>query len=176
MTFCLDNFSNAEQSSFGTRWLLFSDQSLGGQSQAEANYAQDPNRVKITGFLSPDFDPCFVQWVLPLVHSRYLFDAKHFEGVYLSYRLPEPTRLFLTLRSKELSMPWQHYRVPLPAQSETIQQKFSLKEFLPFGTDHGLNPERLSRIGLMAEAHSPGASASEVKQNFEFELAEIGFY
>lgn len=169
MTFCLDDFSNAEQSSFGTRWLLFSDQSLGGQSQAEADYAQEPKRVKIAGLLSPDFEPCFVQWVLPLVHSRYLFDAKHFEGVYIAYRSAH-THLFLTLRSKELSMPWQHYRIALPTQSECIQQKFSLKDFLPYGTDHGLNPERLSRIGLMAEA------PSEAKQNFEFELAEIGFY
>ena len=173
MSYRLDDFSNPEQSSFGTCWLLFSDQSLGGNSQAEAHYSQNPDVVKLTGTLSPDFESCFVQWVLPLVHSRYLFDAKHFQGVYLTYRLPEHTRLFLTLRSRELSMPWQHYRVELPTQSESIEQRFELTAFRPFGTEHSLNPERISRIGLMTEADSP---ETVEKQAFEFELTEIGFY
>lgn len=173
MSYRIDNFSNSEQSSFGTQWILFTDQTLGGSSQAEAKYTQNPDSVKITGTLSPDFEPCFVQWVLPLVHSRYLFDAKHFQGVYIKYRLPEHTRLFLTLRSRELSMPWQHYRLELPTQIDSLEQRFELTDLQPFGTDHSLNPERLSRIGLMAEALNPEKAE---KQAFEFELAEIGFY
>jgi hypothetical protein len=170
MAYLLDDFQHPnEVSRFGTRWFIFSDQVMGGCSSARAHYRQHNGLRSLCfeGQVSLENQGGFIQLALPLVHSRYLFDARHFQGVHLRVKAEQREGWYLHLRTRELSMPWQHYRAAFfpTTHWQTLEIPFEL--FYPIGTNHPLNLERLTRIGIVAG-----------QQDFEaqLELREIGFY
>ena len=170
MAYLLDDFQRKDEvSRFGTRWFVFSDQVMGGVSSAQAYYTQAEGTrcLRFEGQVSLENRGGFIQLALPLVHSRYLFDARHFAGIHLRVRSEQDEGWYLHMRTRELSMPWQHYRAaffPTPDWS-TLEIPFDL--FYPVSTTHPLNLERLTRIGIVAG-----------QQNFEarLEISQIGFY
>lgn len=169
MRFLLDNFDHPDGvSSFGTEWILFSDQVMGGHSQAcvKTLTTSEGPCLHLQGQVNTQ-DGGFIQVALPLVHSRYLFDAAHFQGVYLTAKSPHTEGYYIHLRTRELSMPWQHYAAPLRLTPEWKEYQLPFDMFYPVSTGHPLNLERLTRIGLVA-----------ANQDFEADLkvAEIGFY
>ncbi|MBF2053067.1 MAG: CIA30 family protein [Candidatus Sericytochromatia bacterium] len=166
MTYLLDDFKQAEQARFGTHWMAFSDQVMGGCSDVRLRH--DPETgLQLRGSVSLQNQGGFIQAALPLVHSRHLFDARHFEGVHIRCLAPQPGSYFVHLRSKELSMPWQHYRASLPAEAQwqTLQVPFSA--FEARRTNHPLNLAYLTRIAVVAAGFAGPA---------ELWLSEIGFY
>lgn len=168
-SFILDDFADAEQARFGTQWIHFTDQVMGGLSegQSEVTLKDDRSCLHLSGAVSLDNMGGFVQVALPLVHSRYLFDARHFQGVSLLCQSPEPEGYYVHLRTRELSMPWQHYRATFfPGRSWT-QCQIPFEAFIPSGTGHPLNLSRLTRLGIVA--------GRKVFQP-ELYLAEVGFY
>lgn len=171
MTYLLDDFSRAEASLFGTAWELFSDQMLDGASEGrierQAATADDPACLHLHGELHPGARNGFLQLALPLVSSRYLFDARHFSGVRIACRSLAPAGFGLLLRTKELSMPWQHYRADFAPTAQWAEYRLPLADFVPVQTAHALNSERLSRLAITV-----GPPAERV----DFWLAEIGFY
>ena len=171
MTYLLDDFSQSDGSRFGTDWQLFSDQVLDGDSEGRIEQLaadQDaPACLHLQGELKPGAQNGFLQLALPLVASRYLFDARHFSGIQLSCRATAAEGFALLLRTKELSMPWQHYRAPLVPSADWAVHRVDFSDFVPVQTSHELNLERLSRLAIVA---GPPA------QRVDFWLAEIGFY
>lgn len=169
MNFLLDDFSQLEHSRFGTAWQVLPDP----RTEAVLSAFDKPlaqlrlERTEAENYL------CFSgqqtaasQLVLPLVHSRYLFDARHFKGLYLKARSQESEQSFaLILRTKELSMPWQHYRCEFSLSQQWQNLELPFEQFVAISTAHELNTERISKIALAATSHS-----------FELQLAEIGFY
>ncbi|PIQ23577.1 hypothetical protein COW36_13990 [bacterium (Candidatus Blackallbacteria) CG17_big_fil_post_rev_8_21_14_2_50_48_46] len=170
MAYLLDDFSREDEVSlFGTEWFVFSDQVMGGISQAQASHQQSPDGplLHFGGKISLENQGGFIQLALPLIHSRYLFDARHFRGVHLLARANQREGWYIHLRTKELSMPWQHYRAPFyPCPDWEIHQ-IPFELFYPVGTGHPLNLERLTRIGIVA-----GQRAFQA----DLELKQIGFY
>lgn len=170
MRFLLDDFALAEQSHFGTAWMLFSDQVMDGASQGQISHECHEDKtacLHLQGDLNPGERNGFLQLALPLVASRYLFDARHFKGVELTCRATSPTGYWLLLRTKELSMPWQHFRAPLLPTPEWGTHQIPFADFVSFQTSHELNLERLSRLAILA-----GAPLTKP----DLHLAEIGFY
>ncbi|MGV3525309.1 MAG: CIA30 family protein [Candidatus Sericytochromatia bacterium] len=167
MRYLLDDFQDPARSRFGTEWLPFTDEVMGGSSTVLAQ------RVEVDGH------PClrlqgeitqpegFIQAALPLVHSRYLFDARHFEGVHLVCRSDQPQGYFIHVRTKELSMPWQHYRMAVFPTPEWAVHQLPFSAFIPVSTGHEINLERLTRIGVVAGQRAFHA---------DLLVAEIGFY
>ncbi|HEY9841459.1 MAG TPA: CIA30 family protein, partial [Candidatus Obscuribacterales bacterium] len=157
---------------FGTAWLLFSDQVMDGASQARSVYeiVQGQPCVRLQGELEPGSLNGFIQLALPLVHSRYLFDARHFAGVRLRCRSPQADGgegFSIQLRTRELSMPWQHYRAPFVPTAEWQHHLIPFADFVPVQTAHVLNLERLSRLAIVA---------GPPPQSVDLWLAEVGFY
>lgn len=181
MTYLLDDFATPELSRFGTAWFLFTDQVLDGGStgsmqigplaaqDTDSNTSDDTrSRLSLSGEVNSDKG--FIQAALPLVHSRYLFDARHFSGVHLVCRSPgQPADggYYLHLRTRELSMPWQHYCAPIQPGSDWSEQRIPFTSFQPTSTTHELNLELLSRIAIVAGQRVFSA---------ELQVAEIGFY
>lgn len=172
MTYLLDDFASADQSRFGTSWFLITDEELGGDSSGDLQIQQadsEPSVLKLSGSISTEKG--FIQAALPLIHSRYLFDARHFSGMHLVCRSlsqnPDSTGYYLQLRTRELSMPWQHYRAAIQPGHDWSELQIPFSEFKPISTTHELNLERLSRVGIVAglQVFNP-----------DLQLAEIGFY
>jgi len=195
MTYLLDDFQDPERSRFGTLWLGFSDQVMGGGSELVWSHLpardEDPACLQLQGQLQPAPQTgAFVQVALPLVHSRYLFDARHFSGVHLRCCSPEPQGYFIHLRTKELSMPWQHYRAAFVPQPEWSDCQVPFAEFEAVSTTRPLNLERLTRIGVVAALSAAESQAELAETGFltrvgaerkalpshKLKLAEIGFY
>lgn len=166
MTYLLDDFQQAEQARFGTRWLAFSDQVMGGRSELSLQHGPGAT-LTLTGQLSLENQGGFIQAALPLVHSRHLFDARHFTGVHICCQARQPGSYFVHLRSKELSMPWQHYRAPLPASAEWQCFQIPFSAFEARRTNHSLNLAYLTRLAVVAAGFAGPA---------ELCLSEIGFY
>lgn len=166
-TFVLDDFSTATRSRFGTEWIYGSDEVMDGSSRGQLAWSEADGRhlLRLSGEIETDTG--FILAALPLVHSRYLFDARHFAGVELCVRSPEAEGFWLQLHSKELSMPWQHYRAPFAPGPDwqTLQIPFSA--FVPVGTAHELNTERLNRLAIVA---------GQRRFSPDLEISEIGFY
>lgn len=170
MAYLLDDFSREDGCSlFGTEWLIFSDQVMGGCSEVQVRREQDAGGPFLTleGEVRLENQGGFIQLALPLVHSRYLFDARHFRGVYLQVRAWQHQGWYIHLRTKELSMPWQHYRAAFYPDRDWSTCEIPFELFYPVSTVHPLNLERLTRIGIVAEqnAFQP-----------HLELRAIGFY
>lgn len=171
MAYLLDDFSREDGCSlFGTEWLVFSDQVMGGHSEIRVQRIQEPTGafLRIKGEVRPENQKGFIQVALPLVHSRYLFDARHFQGVYLQARAWQKEGWSIHLRTKELSMPWQHYRAPFYPTPEWTTYEIPFTLFYPVSTIHPLNLERLTRLGIVA--------AGEQAFQPQLELRAIGFY
>lgn len=167
MTYLLDNFEQAEVACFGTRWLIFSDQVMGGCSEGQGVWHPELPGLQLCGNVSLENAGGFIQALLPLVHSRHLFDARHFSGVHLRGQSQLAGSYFVYLRSKELSMPWQHYRVRLPISSEMQSYQLPFSYFEPFSTNHALNLAYLTQISVVA---------ADFKGPADLLLSEIGFY
>ncbi|PKL79751.1 MAG: NADH:ubiquinone oxidoreductase [Candidatus Melainabacteria bacterium HGW-Melainabacteria-1] len=167
MTYLLDDFADSEVSRFGTAWRFMCDQVMGGQSQGslELTISDSKPCLHLHGQVAAEIG--FIQAALSLVHSRYLFDARHFSGVWLTCRSEQSEGFWLHLRSKELSMPWQHYAAAFEPVAQWRQLKIPFAEFLPQATGHELNLERLTSIGIAC-----------ARRQFYPDLfvSEIGFY
>lgn len=170
MSYLLDDFSDAEVSCLGTRWLAFSDQVMGGASEVQMAHTEYQGRacLQLTGQIRSDNRGGFVLAALPLVPSRLLFDASAYQGVYLVSCSPQPAGHYrLQLRSRELSMPWQHFWAELQPTAEWQRFEIPFDSFQASHTHHSLNTHVLTRVGLAGVL--PAESA-------EIYLAEIGFY
>ena len=169
MTYLLDDFSDSERALFGTTWIQFSDQVMGGLSEGQAQYTQKDslNCLRLSGAVSLDHMGGFVQVELPLVHSRNLFDAEQYKGVYVLCQSIEPEGYYIHLRTRELSMPWQHYRAAFFPGRIWTECQIPFEAFIPTSTGHPLNVQRLTGLGIVAGRRS---------FNPELYLAKIGFY
>ncbi len=172
MTYLLDDFASADQSRFGTSWFLFTDEELGGHSSGKLQIKQaDSEQTVLELSGSVRTETGFIQAALPLIHSRYLFDARHFSGMHLVCRNLNPNSdtsgYYLQLRTRELSMPWQHYSAAIQPGQNWSELQIPFSEFKPISTTHKLNLERLSRVGIVAglQVFKP-----------DLQIAEIGFY
>jgi hypothetical protein len=170
MVYLLDDFSRKDDVSlFGTEWILFSDSVMGGESQAytERLASAQEHCLELGGKVSLAQQGGFIQLALPLVHSRYLFDARHFQGVHLVARSGQSEGWYVHLRTRELSMPWQHYRAAFFPTPEWKIQQIPFELFYPVSTGHPLNLERLTRIGIVA---------GNKEFQAQIQLKEVGFY
>jgi hypothetical protein len=158
----VDTFTNPQASTFGTRWEVQTDQSMGGQSQGELRPCRlaDAPYLTLTGTVSlenterPE-DGGFIQATLPLIRSRQLYNAQAYAGVRIvcacEQAMPiKENHYALRLSTRELSMPWQyytHYFQPTPGR-QTFDLPFN--NFTVVNTSHQLNPAYLMSLSITA--------------------------
>ncbi len=157
--FTLDNFASAERSAFGTRWECLTDESMGGTSTgnlifhtAEA-YAELRGQTHDSEHLK--YTEPFVEWSLPLLYSRQLFDAREYRGVRLrcASELPAAQEQYAVhLHTRELSMPWQYYRQNFVPGEQVQWFELPFTAFEAVNTNHPLNPAYLLSLGVVTTA------------------------
>lgn len=175
----VDTFTHSQASTFGTKWEIQTDQSLGGKSQGELQIhsASDAPYLTLTGTVSlenterPE-DGGFIQATLPLVRSRQLYNAQNYLGVRIVCACRQQTPIkdhhyALRLSTRELSMPWQYYTHHF--QPTQVIQAFDLafSNFAVINTSHELNPAYLMSLAITAgnDTFAP-----------HLNIYEVGFY
>lgn len=143
----LDDFKLQEHSAFGTPWLFFSDEVIGGRSLSSSRINVAHKQLELRGQVHEGF----IQAALPLVQSRTLFDASEYSGICIKARSPSKTSFALHLRSRELSMPWQHFRQSFEPSEHWADFHLSFQSFRPAATQHELDLRHLTQIGIVAE-------------------------
>ncbi|MBN2647546.1 MAG: CIA30 family protein [Thiotrichales bacterium] len=88
----------------------------------------------------------FVQMKWPFAPELRL---EQFEGVGVECRLQGASEFEALLKSQQLWMPWQSYRISVRANSDWQTVYFPFAAFKPYRTQTLLNPQRLSHFSLL---------------------------
>jgi hypothetical protein len=151
-TLLLDDFSS-ERSALGTTWQLFTDQVMGGQSEARASrtrIARTPCLV-IEGLVRTEGNGGFLQVALPLTVNGTPLDASRYQGVRVTVARGSG-HWALHLRTASMTAPWMHYRAMLPGRAEKLWVPIDVpfSAFVGEGTSAVLDTNTLVRLGIVA--------------------------
>jgi hypothetical protein len=150
--YLIDDFSSAGgASALGTSWRMFTDQVMGGVSEATSNLERLDGRrcLRLRGRVSLANNGGFIQVALPLDRSGRPFDASEFKGVRAWVR-GNGKSYHLHLRTTATRLPWQYYSIAFPAGKEWRSADLPFDLFRPENLETKLDPARLERIALVA--------------------------
>jgi hypothetical protein len=148
----IDDFSGSNGiSSFGSQWRMFTDQVMGGRSNADWNYDTIDGRkcVRLWGDVSLANNGGFVQIALPLNKDGRPFDASAFKGVRIWTR-GNGEAYHIHLRSSDSRRPWQYYGAKFVANETWQMIDLPFSDFKPENLRSKLKTDRLVRIAVVA--------------------------
>ena len=145
-----DRSSGTLVSNIGTRWRLITDGVMGGISSGRLSLTEVDGRrcLRLHGEVSTANNGGFIQLQLPLAPTGE-FDAGDYNGVRLVAR-GNGERYNLHLKTVDLSLPWQSYRVEFLAGTHWQTFDLPFARFAPHRTTRALDPRGLERLGVVA--------------------------
>ncbi|MFT7287599.1 MAG: hypothetical protein ACI87W_001713 [Halieaceae bacterium] len=153
----LDDFSDPDRASIGSRWRFFSDRVMGGVSDgyAEHKLIEDRNALRLRGTVSLENNGGFIQASLDLSAQGGTLDASGYLGIAL-YLRGDGSDYGIHLRTTDIQRPWQSYRARIRSSANWIRYELPFRDFAPHRIDRSLDPRKLRRLGLIA-IEKPGA-------------------
>jgi len=152
----------------GAKWGLFTDQVMGGVSQATMvrEIIAGRTAIRIRGDVSLENNGGFVQIALDVSPSGEPLDVSEFDGIEIDV-FGNSERYGLHLRTADMTRPWQSYRQIFRAADtwQTVHLPFA--GFEAHRIDVQLNHGCVRRIGLVAIGRAFAADLS---------LGRIAFY
>ena len=151
-TLLIDDFARDDGvSSLATAWQRFTDQVMGGRSQAtSAVEILDGRRcLRLAGEVSLANNGGFIQVALPLAVRGGVLDARGWTGLRLLVR-GAGEGYYLHLRTADCRLPWQYYGAALPCGPEWSAVEIAFTDFRPESLGAKLDVSRLQRLGVVA--------------------------
>jgi adhesin HecA-like repeat protein len=148
----IDDFSQAHPlAANGARWQAFSDNVMGGVSQARMAREAVGRRpaLRLTGAVRLENNGGFVQAALDLAPDAGSVDARGWSGIELDVFGP-PESYGLHLRTADLTRPWQSYRQGFATTPAWRTVRLPFAGFTPYRTETALDLSRLRRLGVIA--------------------------
>ena len=149
------------------RWRLMTDQVMGGQSTGRVGYDTRAGRTALvlSGHVSTRNNGGFIQVVFD-IDQQLTGRIAECTGVRLAV-IGNGHSYNVHLRTDELLLPWQSYRVQFTSSREWQIIELPFKQFSAYKTDKQLNLAKLKRIGVVA-----------IGADFDADIAigQIGFY
>jgi Complex I intermediate-associated protein 30 (CIA30) len=138
-------------STVGTRWMLFTDQVMGGVSNGmmARNTIAGRTAIRMRGEVSLENNGGFVQIALDLAPGGQAVDVSDWRGIELDI-FGNGEEYNLHLRTDDLVRPWQAYRQCFLSQPQWRTVQLPFQQFAPYRTDIPLDTCRLRRIGIVA--------------------------
>jgi hypothetical protein len=135
----------------GSPWRLFTDQVMGGVSQATMvrDIVAGRPAIRLRGDVRLENNGGFVQIGLDLSPDGGVVDASDWSGVELDV-FGNGEEYGVHLRTDALTRPWQSYRHAFTARAEWRTVRLPFDRFVLWRTDVPLDPRRLRRIGVAA--------------------------
>jgi hypothetical protein len=141
----LDNF----RSQAGA-WEMVSDQVMGGVSDGRLSHERLQSRMalRLTGHVSTENNGGFLQMARDLGGSDGM-DASGYSGLELDV-LGNGESYNLHLRTKDVTRPWQSYRMSFTAPDSWTTVKLPFADFTAHRLTSPLDLKSLRRIGIVA--------------------------
>lgn len=134
----------------GTNWQLFTDSVMGGVSKATMARETVDRReaIRLLGDVSVKNNGGFVQICLDFRPDGLQIDASSWRGVEVDV-FGNGEEYGVSLRTTDLTRPWQSYRQSFLAAPNWTTVKLPFKYFVPNRTDAPLDIRLLQRIGII---------------------------
>lgn len=133
-----------------SQWKLVSDQVMGGVSNGRVEHDRvlDRDCLRLRGTVTTENNGGFIQIALPLAPSD-IENAASYDGLLLSVS-GNREQYNVHLRTADLWLPWQSYRVSFHANPGWQQIVLPFEDFAAYKTRRKLDLNQLRRIGLVA--------------------------
>jgi hypothetical protein len=166
-TILIDDFSNPDVSSYGTRWAFFSDQVMGGVSTGRMTHETiDGKRcLRILGDVSLENRGGFIQGALSLAGTSRAFDAGSYTGVRIMVR-GNGEEYAIHLRTLQTERPWQYYGAKFAATPEWTSVDIPFSAFEGENLVAALDTRRLTRIAVVAASKAFNADLAVARLEF----------
>ena len=148
----IDDLSRAPpMAATGCPWRLFTDQVMGGVSQATMvrDIVAGRPAIRLRGDVRLENNGGFVQMSLDLSPDGGVVDASGWSGVELDV-FGNGEEYGVHLRTDALTRPWQSWRQIFTASAEWRTVRLPFDRFAPHRVDVPFDPRRLRRIGVAA--------------------------
>ncbi|HEY9050078.1 MAG TPA: CIA30 family protein [Gammaproteobacteria bacterium] len=145
-----DRSSGDLRATSGNAWRLVTDDVMGGISRGQLTIdtiEQHPC-LHMQGEVKLDNNGGFVQIALDLSDS-VLKNITDYQGITLDV-FGNDEAYNIHLRSDDLWLPWQSYRITFNATPKWQTLRIPFSEFKPYRTNTSLDISELTRIGLVA--------------------------
>lgn len=162
-----DRTSGDFSASSGNVWKQVTDGVMGGISKAKLLPDKIENRacLHLSGEVSLENNGGFIQMALDLPDA-IVENAGRYKGIFLEvYGNTEQYNVHL--KTGDITLPWQSYRVSFQAQSLWQTLYLPFEEFKPHRIDKALDIRSLKRIGIVAIGRAFNADLC---------VAKVGFY
>ena len=126
-------------------WQMVTDQVMGGVSVATMH--SSAQGVSLQGQVSYENNGGFVQIKWPLPSD---LNWAQYDGLYIEAKSSNALQVEAVLKSSQLWMPWQSYRVSLALSEQWQSFVLPFSQFAPYRTQTALNPSRLTQFALLA--------------------------
>ena len=151
-TILIEDFSkDSGVSTLGTKWMMFTDQVMGGISKGGYTFETVDGKkcIRLQGDVSLENNGGFVQVALPLEIDGKAIDASLYKGVRLEVK-GNNNDYYVHLRTNKTWLPWQFYDASFfaPDTWKTVEIPFS--SFTPYSLKSKLNTAKLKRIAVVA--------------------------
>ncbi len=145
-----DRSSGDLSATSGNSWRLVTDNVMGGISRGQLIIDKIEQRpcLHMQGEVKLDNNGGFVQIALNL-SDTILKDITDYQGITIDV-LGNDEAYNLHLRSDDLWLPWQSYRMTFNATPKWQTLRIPFIEFKPYRTNTALNISELTRIGFVA--------------------------
>jgi len=151
-SFLIDDFSSEDGVfAVGTAWRMFTDQVMGGVSEAASGVETVAGRrcLRLRGRVSLKNNGGFIQVALSLSRGSRPFDASEFKGVRVWVRGNGKT-YHIHLRTTETRLPWQYYSAGFDAGAQWSSVELPFSRFKPENLRVKLDTRNLERIAIVA--------------------------
>lgn len=151
----LDNFTDSSgTSTFGTQWVGFTDQVMGGLSDMALSYRlneDDHLSLWLRGEVRLENNGGFIQARLPVERGGRRLDAKDYTGIRIITRA-KPGAYYIHLRTRATWLPWQYYgaRIPVTGGDEWQTHDIPFTAFKGESTRRQLDIRQIKSIALVA--------------------------
>lgn len=148
-----DPRNNGHTSALGPSWRLITDGVMGGVSSGTltTDNLQEKSCLRLRGDVSLRNNGGFIQAALD-IDATPAANASAYQGIMLEvYGNDEAYNLHL--RSKDVWLPWQSYRVSFVAAAKWQIIKLPFSTFSKYRVQKPLDLEHLKRIGIVAIGH-----------------------
>jgi hypothetical protein len=145
-----DRSTNDFRATSGNAWYLVTDGVMGGISRGQLSLETVESRpcLRMQGDVSLENNGGFIQIALDLSDDILKY-VPNYTGVLLEvYGNNEQYNIHL--RTQDISLPWQSYRIIFSAAPEWKMLHLPFAEFTPYRIDKTLDISRLRRIGIVA--------------------------
>lgn len=131
-------------------WEYVSDRVMGGVSEGQLHLetVEGQKAARLTGRVSLDNNGGFVQMAFDVAEDGGVLEASDWTGIALDV-LGNGERYEIRLRTRELTRPWQSFRVEIVAKSTWQTLYLPFEDFEAHRTQASFDLAGLRRIGVL---------------------------